>query len=190
MRGTQIIQLGVFVSACLHCGPRVDAPLEALRAEALPGFQRFQQELQSRLGEAVAKGGPVGAISVCRVASPRLEQQLSTGGIAVRRVSDRPRNPEHKPDEFEARTIAAWAADVAAGKSPSVVAARDGDRLRVMKPILIGSAMCLSCHGSPDTFSGELRAALLQEYPLDRAVGYRLGDLRGAFSASKNAPQP
>ena len=181
---------GLLLCSVGQCSPRVDAPLKAFRAEALPAFQRLQQELQAKLSVAMAKGGPSGALTVCRTASPELEKEVSTGGMQLRRVSDRPRNPNHGPDEFEARVLSAWSADVSAGRSPQVVAERDGAHLRVMKPILIASAMCLACHGAPEAFPEKLKGALKREYPTDRAVGYRLGDLRGAFSATKDAPKP
>ncbi len=169
------------------CGQRPDAELEQLRATVQPVFARFQQSLQKRLTEALAKGGPAHAVLVCRIASPEIAASVSKDGLWVRRVSAKTRNPGNRPDEFEARILARWQSEVSQGKSPVPVAERDGARLRVMQPILVGSALCLNCHGPVESLGPELRAVLKREYPDDQAVGYRLGDLRGAFSAVRDA---
>jgi hypothetical protein len=44
-------------------------------------------------------------------------------------------------------------------------------------------ATTLACHGPEEALQPEVRAALDQRYPEDRATGYAAGDLRGAFWA-------
>jgi hypothetical protein len=41
---------------------------------------------------------------------------------------------------------------------------------------------CLACHGSPKQFDVAVADLLREKYPDDRAVGYKVGDLRGAVS--------
>jgi hypothetical protein len=48
-----------------------------------------------------------------------------------------------------------------------------------MKAIPTG-AVCLACHGQ--TLAPEIQEALDTDYPHDRARGYELGQIRGAFS--------
>ncbi len=54
-----------------------------------------------------------------------------------------------------------------------------------MKAIPTGP-VCLVCHGSE--LSPDVRAALDEHYPHDRARGYQLDDIRGAFSITWPAP--
>ncbi len=39
--------------------------------------------------------------------------------------------------------------------------------------------LCLKCHGEPSK-DVEFKRALAQRYPLDHAMGYKKGDIRGA----------
>jgi hypothetical protein len=43
--------------------------------------------------------------------------------------------------------------------------------------------VCLACHGS--TVDETLSQAIINKYPQDRAVGFTLEDIRGAFTLSK-----
>ena len=53
-----------------------------------------------------------------------------------------------------------------------------------MKPLTV-QPPCLACHGPEEGIAEEVRAALTQRYPHDQAVGYRLGDLRGAVTIKR-----
>jgi hypothetical protein len=50
-----------------------------------------------------------------------------------------------------------------------------------MKPIMVQSK-CLLCHGSKDQIPESIHLMLKQQYPFDRAIGYKTGELRGAVS--------
>ena len=50
-----------------------------------------------------------------------------------------------------------------------------------MKPIGT-KPMCLTCHGDSKQIPQSVQARLDSVYPLDKAVGYSAGDLRGAVS--------
>lgn len=48
------------------------------------------------------------------------------------------------------------------------------------KPIKIGMPTCLKCHGNTETdLSPDVASIIAQKYPIDKATGYQLGDLRG-----------
>jgi hypothetical protein len=59
---------------------------------------------------------------------------------------------------------------------------RDGS-VRYFKPIVV-QELCLTCHGNKESFSPELKTALKEKYPDDKAVDYRPGDLRGMWSVT------
>ena len=46
-------------------------------------------------------------------------------------------------------------------------------------------SLCLNCHGPRDQLKPEVRAAIDEHYPNDRAVGYKEGEIRGAIIATK-----
>jgi hypothetical protein len=53
--------------------------------------------------------------------------------------------------------------------------------VRFLRPIRVAQP-CLACHGTPATYSPAVRGLLRERYPQDQAVGYQVGDLRGAIS--------
>jgi len=54
-------------------------------------------------------------------------------------------------------------------------------KLRFMKAQGV-EQVCLNCHAAK--LKPEVEAALKENYPLDQARGYNLGQIRGAFSLS------
>ena len=68
------------------------------------------------------------------------------------------------PDAYEAKVLDEFAALKAKGElqvdsEHAEVVTEDGQRnLRYMKPILVGSPVCLSCHGGPQDISPEVKA--------------------------------
>jgi hypothetical protein len=139
------------------------------------------------------KGGPAQAVRVCSEVAPALAAEQSTGGLAIRRVSLKARNPEDRPDYYERSVLEGWAARWEGGSPPeeSVETVSDGGRtvLRYMRPIT-AMTPCLTCHGDPATMMPELKAVLDERYPGDEAVGYAEGDLRGAFSVTVEMDRP
>ena len=173
---------GIMLGA--HCGGPSPEEL-AKMDQALIG--KFQTELQGRLKNAIKTGGPVGAIETCHIASPELEKKLSSQGVLIRRVSDKPRNPAHQGDNFESGVLADWRTDIKNGKKPAPVQKVHEGKLRYMSPIMLGKGVCLMCHGPAKSLPPELKAKLKEKYPDDKALGYKLGELRGAFSTIRDA---
>ena len=145
-------------------------------------FAEFQNQLLGRLQAAMKSGGPVKAIEVCKIASPEIEQALSQDA-EILRVSNKPRNPNHRASATESMVLDLWAKRLSQNQDigPVVVPTETG-RI-VMSPIRIASQTCLSCHGSVEEIGPLTMAALQKEYPNDEAIGYSLNDLRGAFVA-------
>ena len=171
-------------------GPPVPAGLEA---QAL--VDRFHQELAGKLTAAVAEGGPLRAIDVCKVEAPAIASRLSReSGWQVKRVGTRVRNPvTGLPDAWEQQQLADFARRLAAGEPPPTVAVYAevdepaGRMQRYMRAIPV-APQCIVCHGERGVQPEELQAALEREYPHDRALGYQPGELRGAFSLRRPAP--
>lgn len=172
------------------------APAPAEIAEAASRADRLQSELTARLQSALAAGGPVAAIEVCKVEAPTIAARLSTDGWQVRRVGTRVRNAATgTPDAWERAGLERFARELAAGAVPATlsiaerVASASGEsRLRWMRPI-VTAPLCLTCHGPAESQSAELRAALRLAYPRDAATGYAAGELRGAFSVTRTTPR-
>jgi hypothetical protein len=138
--------------------------------------------LKERLLAAMQEGGPAAGITVCADEAERLATETSARlGVAVRRTSDRARNPANDPNDWQARGLADLTRRLATGETgPSLVwMESDEQEVRVMLPI-VTEPLCLTCHGVE--LAPGVQEALAQRYPDDQATGYAAGDLRGAFS--------
>ena len=162
------------------------APEDARLVESRALVNAFAQELQQALLGAMRSGGPDAAIDVCRSSAPEIAARLSrNAGASVSRVSVRYRNPQSYPEPWQQDVLDQFSATLA--KDPQTPVSQlehfewDGrGGARYLKAITI-APLCLTCHGEQldRTVADQLGA----DYPHDRATGYRLGDLRGAFSA-------
>jgi Protein of unknown function (DUF3365) len=186
-----------FVLACAVSGaPAQDAE------EFLPGSRRVAgqllQELGAQLRAELAKGGPDGAVSVCRTIAPELAGQLSRArGWRISRVSLKVRNPLlGSPDAWEQSVLADFDRRVAAGEKAEalefgeVVDEPAGRYYRYMKAIP-AQPLCLTCHGAADAIPASVRERLRAEYPEDQATGYHPGQVRGGVTVKRPLrPEP
>lgn len=139
-------------------------------------IRTFTEALQRELAAGIKAGGPAHAIGICSERAPSIAGKLSTEGLTVRRIGTRVRNATtNRPTEEEARILSELT--VAAPTFSGQVAGKEV----FMQAIFINKPVCLTCHGTDDEIAEETRAELTKRYPQDKAVGYKLGDLRGAF---------
>ena len=146
----------------------------------------FMTELKGELKAALRGGGTVKAISVCSKAASELADRYSLPpGVQVGRTSERCRNPENRPDRWEKKGLVLLEkrrlqGETLAGMEHWQEVEEDGKHsFRYLRAIPTGS-LCLRCHG--EKIGSKLKKALRRIYPEDQAVGFRLGELRGAFT--------
>nr|WP_245667226.1 DUF3365 domain-containing protein [Leptospira tipperaryensis] len=146
----------------------------------------FQVDLQKNLQTTIQKQGVVAALEVCKTISPQKEKEIKEEFpmLKVRRVSEKPRKPDHQPEEWEARIFKEWAEAMKTGMSPYTVILSENNQVKILKPIILENPTCLKCHGGPKDISPAVAKKISELYPKDQATGYKIGDLRGAFSAT------
>lgn len=159
-----------------------DAPDRAAEGRAIAAS--FGTELRAALQAAMVEGGPLAAIQVCNERAPRMAAAATeASGATVRRTSMRLRNPANRPDAHESAALAELAIALAAAGPDSPPPERldtlEDGRVRYMSAIVM-QPPCLACHG--ETLAAPVAAAIDARYPDDEARGFRLGELRGAFS--------
>lgn len=143
--------------------------------------QQLQQQLGAKLMAAMQAQGPVHAIEVCNVEAPQIAASLSTAGLVeVGRTAIRYRNPSNAPTAQQVAVLEDFAAQLE--QDPSVVPERlitldNGDQ-HYMRAIVM-QPQCLACHGK--TIAEPVQQAIAEKYPNDKATGFEVGDLRGAF---------
>ena len=140
--------------------------------------------LSSNLLSALEKGGPTNALPFCSAQAQSLTESLAAaGGVELRRVSHRPRNPTNEASEVEFAVMQGFDQALRSGQKPTpVVATTPKGQIAFYTPIAITNAVCLNCHGQPNTEVQPATMALIGErYPKDRATGFKMGDLRGMW---------
>jgi len=152
----------------------------------------FAGELMGELKWAIESGGPAAAIGVCRDLAPGIASRLSRqSGAAISRVSARYRNPLNVPEPWQISALEILAAEMPGAPVADPLAlpehfeADEQGGARYLKAIAV-APLCLTCHG--EVLAAPVAAELSADYPHDRATGYRLGELRGAFSVVWPAP--
>lgn len=166
-----------------------DANEAANIAEARNIIQGFAKDLGGRLKSAMKEGGPVKAIDVCRLEAAEVTEKASeASGWFVARTSLKVRNPGNEADDWELKRLRDFNDLRASGVEPkkieySEIVEADGERqFRFMKAIPT-QKLCLTCHGAD--LKGDVKDALNSYYPDDQAIGFKEGDLRGAFTLIK-----
>jgi hypothetical protein len=172
-------------------------PAQSTAEEASPDVaaarqivKRFAGELKGELKGAVEQEGFEHAIGVCKDAAPGIAAKLSAEtGWRVGRTALRLRNPANAPDPAERAALQDFVKRAAAGEPLDKMesafeaeTAEGGKAFRYMKAIPTGE-LCTTCHGSD--IDPELAARIRAAYPEDRATGFKVGELRGAFTLTK-----
>ena len=159
-------------------------------AEARQIIKQFFTQLKGELKKAMKEGGPAHAISVCNQKAPQIANDISAEtGWYVARTSLKPRAPGNTPLPWEKKVLEAFEAKKAAGADIKTidyydVVEEDGKKVfRYMKAIPTGK-VCLNCHGGAEV-KPEVEKKLHELYPSDKARGFKVGDIRGAFVLKK-----
>lgn len=153
----------------------------ATMQDVLPGMIKTLQE-------KVTKEGAAAAVAFCKEFVPsygkektgewaaKAKAELGASGFRFRRVSVKNRNPLNAASAQQAEILQQWQS----GQIKPAFYQAEG-KFYTMHPIKVAQPLCLSCHGDAATLGKKAGAEIARLYPQDKATGYRLGDLRGAF---------
>lgn len=168
--------------------PLASAADEAMLDDARKVAMSLPPKLLATLQAEVEKSGPAGAISVCKDMAPKAAKEISEQtGWKIKRVSLKARNEARAtPDDWEKAALEDFDKRAAAGESPAQLEKGEkiGNEYRYVKALPV-MPLCLNCHGPADKLNPDVKAALSQHYPNDRATGYSPGQIRGAISIRK-----
>jgi hypothetical protein len=180
-----VLVLFIFCQFGLATADSIEERTAACRAVAVD----FMATLKAELMKAMRDGGPANAIKVCKDRGPEIAAQKSKAtGWRVARTSLKVRNPANEPDAWERRGLESFEARRAKGENVKdldhgeVVTENDKKVFRYMKAIQT-RGICLRCHGT--NIDPAVSSALREFYPQDKATGFKLGDIRGAFTITQ-----
>jgi hypothetical protein len=148
-------------------------------------------KLLTVLTDAIAKTGAAQALTLCQTVAPQMASAASEAtGWQVRRVSLRNRNPKAVPDAWERETLADFDDRVSTGESfetleRSTVQTVNGKVVQRYMRALPVLPMCIQCHGTTSQLAPGVAERLMALYPADKAVGYGVGQIRGAITLQR-----
>ena len=141
----------------------------------------FQKALKGELMGAMQKGGPKAAVEICNEKAPQIAEKVGLEeNVTISRTSLKVRNPDNLPSEWEKEILEDFEKRKSGGEALNAMSAYeyDGDVFAYMKPIPM-MGMCAACHGT--NVSKPLYEHISKFYPNDKAIGFKPGDIRGAF---------
>ncbi len=180
--------------ALLLSGYVVSVSADSRRMEWVVESRQLVKEYGGRLKNALQGSlkvlGAEAAIERCNSMVPDINRDMNESGVwQVGRTSLKIRNLQNAPDNWELQVLQQFqhrkqlGENVEALEYHEIVVQDDGQRyFRYMKAIPM-QPVCLTCHG--ETVNGPLADKVLGLYPQDQATGFKLGDIRGAFTVSR-----
>jgi uncharacterized protein (UPF0335 family) len=193
-----IIFLAVLVSSCGNGSSEADIT-ERLKmsadtrakyeAKGNAIVQASYEALSAKLKNAVANEGIDQAIRTCNMHASPLADSLATAFDAkIKRTALRIRNRGNKPTLEEEAIMKLFKRAQDAGEElRPVVLLLDSATVNYYAPITI-QPLCLNCHGEPGVSMKESTyETIIELYPKDRAIGYKLDELRGIWSIQFDA---
>lgn len=175
-----------FLLIFTHSSVYASDDITPLKKEAISIVKQFGGSLKPELKKAIKAGGPANAVSVCSDLAPAIANKLRTDtGWYIKRVSLKARNETATPDAWEKSVLQQFDKRQSEGESAKKMAFAEvvNGKFRFMKAQGV-EKVCLNCHAAK--IKPEVEAALKEKYPHDKARGYSLGQIRGAFSLAKD----
>ncbi len=183
MRTILLLSSALLLSACNQrtisyneIGTRTEASKDMIK--------EFAGQLKGKLQTAMKSGGPIAAMTVCNEQAPLIAKELSEkSGWTISRTSLKPRAT--KPDAWETSIMQSFEQRHADGDkfkslfNQDIVEVDGKASFRFMQAIET-KPVCLICHG--DNVAAPISEKIAELYPDDKAIGFKLGDIRGAFS--------
>jgi len=153
--------------------------------ESIVVIKELSHRLKTTVKSIIQNSGPVEAIEYCNLAAIDLTNDISLGNnLIIKRTALKYRNYKNAPDSWELDVLKRFEKRKTDGEDVKLItesAIIDSDEkiFRYMKVIPTGKP-CLTCHGVD--IKSNIISKINELYPDDGARGFKVGDIRGAFS--------
>ncbi len=177
----QLLSALLLSSTLLHASHEAE-----IKQEAKDAILKLKSTLQTRLKANLQKGGVLQAAAFCSRKAQSITHEVNVSfakETRVHRTSLHYRNSENSPKSDERIVLEQMQKDFDAGKKlPQLLVKQTNENTyKVYKPIFINKGVCLKCHGDITHRDASAYKTILKNYPQDKAINYKMGDLRGAF---------
>jgi uncharacterized protein DUF3365 len=188
----QTVLLTLSLAIILSCKEQgnVEKKTESAEQQTTPSYQELglnyalsaKAVLGKNLVGAIKAKGAEHAVGFCSAKAIPLTDSVALAlNVQIKRVSDKPRNPENKANGSQLKFIMAGKQLLAQGKIIKPQLQEHDGKMIGYYPIVTNS-MCLQCHGLPnDQITQATQKKLDDLYPLDMAKGYAENELRGIW---------
>lgn len=168
---------------------RADSNVPPLIEEGKKVIKAFGGELKGVLEKGIQEHGTVDTITACSKMAPAIaDQHAQSSGWKVARTSLKVRNPDNAPDAWELAVLKDFETRKAAGEDATKLVKAEvvddgGKKVFRMMVAIPTAAVCTKCHGA--NMEKPAVEAITELYPKDQAIGFKEGDIRGAFTLKK-----
>lgn len=148
--------------------------------------RNIANETKANLGKnlmaAVKEKGAAGAVEFCNTKAIPITDSMSVVlNAKVKRVSDKPRNPNNQANTDELSYIEGWRKAKQNGEKFGPKVFESNNKMIGYYPIETND-MCMKCHGTPEKqITAETLSKIKKLYPTDKAFGYAENEIRGIF---------
>jgi len=144
-----------------------------------------KKELGKNLMGTIKNKGVNSAVTFCNERAYFITDSMSSAFNAkIKRVSDKPRNPENEANKKELIHIEAFKNMLSEEQEIEPILEESDTTVNFYYPI-ITNAMCLQCHGTENNqMKPDVYKTIKALYPLDQAIGYGENQVRGIWSIS------
>ncbi len=146
--------------------------------------------LEPQLKKKIKKEGFAKASEFCANEAQKLTIEVNKKlqkGVSVKRISLKNRNPLNAPVNTNEESILK-AFDLLNSSSVKLkpLIEEGTNSYKFYKPLLIKKGVCLKCHGDENTINKDAKEFFNKKYPNDKAIGYKINDVRGAIVVEIN----
>ena len=157
--------------------------------EAKNLLKETAKQYKNTLIQGLQHNNLIKALKYCNKEVEQLVSRDNEKGFAIKRVSLRPRNKNNYPNLYEKEILEKFNKlslidnkDLALEHS-DIIKDENNNKFVFVKAIRI-KEVCLNCHGS--NINDDLKKEIQKLYPDDKAINYKLNDIRGAFVMYRN----
>ena len=162
-----------------------DADINYQEELVISTINKTMKDLKNRLQIALKDGDIVAALKICSAEAQYLTFLNNTEKTAIKRISLKYRNPANKPTKQEELILKSFEEKLQSGTKFNDLVFKEITTSYKVKTFTYIKAIpvkevCLNCHGND--VSKKVLKQIKINYPDDNAIGFNLGDIRGAFS--------
>lgn len=184
MKKIHTLLITSLTSSLLLASPQTQTQMQDVIKLGDQSAKMLGKTLAKNMKEHMKSGGPMDALDFCSNEAYDLTQSVNAKlpkGVEVKRVSNNYRSAVNHPSSNEEVILTALETLQKSGVTlpEYLVETVNEQKFKYYKPLLIDKGVCLKCHG--DLKDSKLKEAITARYPNDKAMGYKMNDLRGAI---------